>query len=494
MSDSTLHTATPSAVNIRPAAIATHAQHPDHAHRVGPTPEHAIVLGASMGGLLAARVLAEHYRTVTVVERDLLPTEPVNRRGVPQGRQIHALAARGSQIIDELFPGLLGDLVTGGTPSWDDGDYAKLHIAVGGHQIVRSGRSPKPQAMAIHFPSRPFLEWHVRQRVRAIPNVTILDGHDLVSPTSTADRDRVTGAQIVDHGSGRQTMLTADLVVDATGRGSRTPTLLEALGYDRPSVDELSIQLVYASQRLRIPPGTVRENFIAIFPQPGRPKLFGLIRNENDTWQCSVGGMAGREPPSRRADMLAFAADFAPAHALAAVSAAEPLGEVAQHRVPSNRWRRYDKMRRTPQGLLVFGDAICSFNPIYGQGMTVAAVEAMVLRDCLRCGERNLPRRFYRSSAKKIRVAWQTAVGSDLALPEVVGPRPLSIRITNAYLDRVMTAAETDSVVAQQFMQVIGMVDPPTRLLAPSIMLRLARNHAARTNSFTGVGRNRGAP
>ncbi len=178
--------------------------------------------------------------------------------------------------------------------------------------------------------------------------------------------------------------------------------------------------------------------------------------------------------------MLAFAADFAPPHALAAVSAAEPLGDVSHYHVPSNRWRRYDKMRRTPEGLLVFGDAICSFNPIYGQGMTVAALEAMVLRDCLRRGERNLPRQFFRASAKNVRVAWQTAVGSDLALPEVVGPRPLSMRISNAYLDRVMTAAETDPVVAQQFMQVIGMIDSPARLLRPSFMLRVARTNRRR--------------
>jgi len=452
----------------------------DTQHIVERTRWHAIVLGASIGGLLAARVLSDFYETVTLVERDVLPTHPVNRRGVPQGRQIHALAARGSQIIDGLFPGLLNDLVAGGAPIWNDGDYAKLHIAVGGHQIVRSGRSPKPQAMSIHFPSRPFLEWHVRQRVRAIPNVAILDGHDVLSLTSTSERDRVTGARIVDRANGHETTLTADLTVDATGRGSRTPTFLETLGYDRPAEDELSIQLAYASQPLRIPPGTIQEDFIAIFPEPGRPKLFGLIRNENDTAMFAVGGMAGLEPPNRRADMLAFAADFAPAHALAAASTAEPLGDVRHYRVPSNRWRRYDKMRRTPRGLLVFGDAICSFNPIYGQGMTVAAVEAMVLYNCLRHGERNLPRRFFHSSAKKIRVAWQTAVGSDLALPEVVGPRPLSMRITNAYLDHVMTAAETDPVVAQQFIQVIGMVDHPARLLRPSIMLRIARTNRQR--------------
>jgi len=214
---------------------------------------------------------------------------------------------------------------------------------------------------------------------------------------------------------------------------------------------------------------------IAVFPEPGRPTTFGFISYENDTWMFGVGTMAGAEPPNRPADTVRFAADFAPPHVVEAIRAAEPLGEVVQHRVPSNRWRRYDKMRRTPDGLLVVGDAVCSFNPIYGQGMTLAAVEATVLRDCLRRGDDGLTRRFFRASAGKIRVAWQTAVGSDLALPEVVGPRPISMRISNALLEPVLTAVETDPVVAGQFMRVTGMLDAPSRLLRPSILLRVMR-------------------
>ena len=190
--------------------------------------------------------------------------------------------------------------------------------------------------------------------------------------------------------------------------------------------------------------------------------------------------MAGLEPPSQRADMLDFAADLAPAHVLAALRAAEPLEDVSHYRVPSNRWRRYDKMRRTPEGLLVVGDAVCSFNPIYGQGMTVAAIEATVLRDCLRRGERELPRRFFRASARYVRLAWQTAVGSDLALPEISGARPFLMRISNAYLERVLTAAESDAAVAGRFIRVIGMVDPPSRLARPAFVLRVVRTNLRR--------------
>jgi 2-polyprenyl-6-methoxyphenol hydroxylase-like FAD-dependent oxidoreductase len=436
---------------------------------------HAVVLGASMGGLLAARVLADFYHRVTVVERDVLPADPVNRRGVPQGRLIHAIHSRGSQILDELFPGFLDGLAAGGVASWDDGDFSRFCISVGGHQMTPPGRSPNPPSVS--FPSRPFLEWNVRRRVWAIPNVTILEGYDVAGLTATSDRDRVTGVRVAGRDDDRETTLTADLVVDATGRGSRTPKFLEELGYGRPREDELMVHLAYTCQLLRIAPGAIDEHMIAVFPEPGRPKMFGLIGYENDTWMFAVGGIAGLQPPSQRADMLSFAADFVPTHALEAVRAAEPLSEVAHYRVPSNRWRRYDKMRRTPDGLLVVGDAVCSFNPIYGQGMTVAAIEATVLRDCLRRGKRDLPRRFFRASARNIGVAWQTAVGSDLALPEVVGPRPLTMRITNAYLERMMTAAETDPVVAGQFIRVIGMIDPPVRLLR---LLRVAHKHTNR--------------
>ncbi|OHV06564.1 FAD-dependent oxidoreductase [Mycobacterium talmoniae] len=440
--------------------------------------EHAVVLGASMAGLVAARVLADFYERVTVVERDALPTAPVNRRGVPQGRLIHALSARGSEILDELFPGFTDELAESGVPSWDDGDFSRIRISVGGHRTVPSGTSPN--APAIAFPSRPLLEWQVRRRVRSLPNVTIRERHEVAALTSTVRRNRVTGVVVVDRGSDREATLAADLVVDATGRGSRAPSLLTDLGYGRPPEDELVVQLAYTCQLLRLPPGAVTEHFIAVFPEPGRPRMFGLVEYENDTWMFGVGAMAGLKPPGGCADMCEFAADFAPAHALDAIRDAEPLGDVCHHRVPSNRWRRYDLMRRFPQGFLILGDAICSFNPIYGQGMTVAAIEALLLRDCLARGDADLPRRFFRAAAKPIGVAWRTAVGSDLALPEVPGHRPLSMRISNAYLNWVLTAAETDPVAAGQFMRVTGMIDPPTRLLRPGYIARVAKAHRVR--------------
>ena len=436
--------------------------------------EHAIVLGASMGGLLAARVLSDFYLTVTVVERDQMPTSTAQRRGVPQGRHVHALWPRGSQILDELFPGFRTELVTDGGKVWDDGDSSKFYMSFGGHQFVRSGALPRFQLLTTSYQSRPFLEDHVRRRVRAIPTVKMMDEHDVVELTCNEDLSRVTGVSVSPRQSDEKHLLTADLVVDATGRGSRMPTFLESLGYDRPVEDEVVMRLAYTSQLLRIPPGMYNELLVLTGPVPGRPTGMGLFTYENNTWLLTAIGLAGLEPPADLAGMLCFIEGFTPPEVLSALKSAEPLGEVARYRTPSSRWRRYDKMRRFPEGLLLFGDAICSFNPIYGQGMTVAALEAVALDRCLRRGQGNLAARFFRAAAKPIGVAWQLAVGGDLALPEIEGRRPLSMRLVNRYVDRVQTAAETNLAVAAQFLKVAGFSSPPASLFAPSVFFRVA--------------------
>jgi 2-polyprenyl-6-methoxyphenol hydroxylase-like FAD-dependent oxidoreductase len=437
--------------------------------------ERAVVLGASMGGLLAARVLADFFRTVTVIERDELPDDPVNRRGVPQGRHVHALLARGAQTLEEFFPGVLDELVAAGAPVVDEGELSNRYLSFGGHEVLRSGTiAGHDNANTLYVPSRPLLESHVRRRLQAIGNVTIHSGQDVAELTAAADRHRVTGVRVVNRAEGAQQELTADLVVDAMGRGAHTPALLENLGYGRPVEDHIVMHTTYVSQPLRIPPGTVKERLFLIGPAPGRPMGAFLFGYEHDTWLFTVFGMVGQEPPGDLAGMLSFAEDFAPAQLLAAVRAGESLGSVVRHRMPSSQWRRYDRMRRLPDGLLVCGDAICSFNPIYGQGMSVAALDAVALRDCLRGGVTDLPRRYFRAAAKAIGVAWGLGAGSDLAFPEVQGRRTPSMRLTNRLVDLVLTACESDAVVATQFLRVTGLLDPPTRLLHPSFLYRVA--------------------
>lgn len=433
--------------------------------------DHAVVLGASMAGLLAARALADYFETVTVVERDVLPDNPANRRGVPQGRHLHALLARGAQVLDELFPGILDEMVAGGAPYFDGQDLSKLHYDLGGHRVVSTG---SVEAFTAYMTSRPFLEYHVRRRVRAIANISLRDNHDVVELMVRPDCTRVTGVLTVERGSRDESILTADLIVDATGRASRMPVWLEELGYDRPVEDHVVVHLAYASQMLRMAPDALHEMGVLIGAVPGRPTGLGLLGCENGTWLLTLIGMAGHKPPRELSAMWSFAEEFTPGHVLDAVRNAEPIGEVACHRVPSSQWRRYDKMQRFPKGLLVIGDAVCSFNPVYGQGMTVAALEALALRGCLSTGTSDLAWRFFRATAKPIRQAWQLAAGGDLALPEIDGHRPLSTRLLNGYVDRVLTAAESDTAALNQFFKVTALIDPPTRLLRPAMVWRAA--------------------
>lgn len=436
----------------------------------------ALVLGGSMAGLLAARTLSDFFDTVTVVERDDLPETAIDRRGVAQGRHIHGLLLRGASALEDLLPGILNELVDGGARVFDGQDLSQLYFCMNGHLAVRTGAS---QRIRTYSATRPFLESQVRNRVRAIPNVSFATNHDVVELTASPGGARITGARVVDRGSRKQLELSAALVVDATGRGSRTPTMLERMGYQQPIDECVTTDLVYRTQRLRMSPEALNEQGLVVSPVPGRPTGIALAAAEQDTWMLSAFGVAGAEPPTDFSELCGFAEELLPAHVAAALRSAERVGDIVSHRVPCSRWRRYDKAR-LPEALLVVGDAFCSFNPIYGQGMTVAALHALALRDCLSTGMRDLPRRYFRAAAKHTRPAWQMATGGDLSLPEVAGNPPLSTRLFNRYVDRVLAAAEHDVTAFEQFVLVAWLVDSPLFLLRPSIVWRAAMTHRRR--------------
>jgi 2-polyprenyl-6-methoxyphenol hydroxylase-like FAD-dependent oxidoreductase len=432
--------------------------------------DHAVVLGAGIAGLLAARVVADGYERVTVVERDPLPDTAQSRRGVPQGRHAHNLLPSGARVMGELFPGLLDELEAGGTPVVRE--FTQLRFAPAGHLLCLRGRAVEP---GIYQASLPHLEHHLRARVRTLPTIDIVDRCEAIGLASTATRDRVTGVRILPRaGEAGEEILDADLVLDATGRTGRTPAWLATLGYEQPPEEQLAVQVRYASRHLRLPAGALDAvKFIAIGAEPGRPTGLVLLAQEQDRWILTLIGYGTHHPPTDPQGFLAFVKTVAPPDVFAAIRAAEPLDDIIANRFSTNLRRRYERLRRFPAGLLVFGDAICSSNPAYALGMSLAALQAIALRDSLTSGERNLAARFFRAASKPIDMAWRIAVGSDLALPPVPGPRPLPVRVINAYVNRVLTAAERDPTVAERFIRVADLQHPATRLFRPSTALRV---------------------
>ena len=432
--------------------------------------DHAVVLGASMAGLLTARVLSDAYERVTVLDRDALPAVGEHRKGVAQGRHVHLLLPRGEEILDELFPGLTRQLTGAGARISDL--FGEARFSPSGQLLARTSTG-----LRVLHASRPFLEGHVRERVRQLTNVGLVDRCDVVGLATSGDRRRVTGVRLLRRADGSaEEVLTADLVVDATGRAGRIPAWLEALGYPRPAEEQVRIGVGYASCELRLHPAALDgDKLVGIGAEPGRPWGMALFAIEGGRWILSLFGYGGHRPPVDLDGFWSFAAKVAPPDVFEAIRNAELLDRVVTYRLDSNLRRRYEHLRRFPDGLLVIGDALCSFNPVYAQGMTVAALEALTLRRCLERGDQHLARRFFPAAAKAVEHAWKMATGADLALPDVEGPRTLQVRLVNAYMCRLLAVAAHDPAVVTAFMRVVSMLDPLPTLLRPAIALRVLR-------------------
>lgn len=424
----------------------------------------AIVLGGSIGGLLAARVLSESYAKVTVFDRDELPTAVADRKGVPQSGHSHGLLARGRQVLEELFPGLTADLTAQGAAAIDiQRDCLWVND---GHRIPRVASGLEGLCV-----SRRALEAYVRDRVRALPTVEIRDRCEAVG--LLADGGTVTGARVLPRG-GAEEHHAADLVVDATGRGNRGPTWLAELGYQPPVEDRVDPRTVYVSRDYRRVPGDTNWSAFISSPSPAAPYGGVAISAEGDRWMVTLLGIGpDQAPPTDGEGYLAFAGRLPAPELHALLSRAEPLGPPTRMRLPTSVRRRYEHLTRLPEGFLAVADAMCSFNPAYGQGMTVAAVQAMVLRDCLRQGRRELPRRFFAEAAKVVDVPWDMAVGADLRHPTIAGPRSRRTRFLNGYVTRLHAAAARHPEVGRRFLSVANLMTPPPGLFAPGIVARV---------------------
>lgn len=426
----------------------------------------AVVLGGSIAGLLAARVLTEFYREVIVVDRDEMTSSDLPRRGVPQGNHAHALLTRGKQNMESLFPGLTAEITASGVPI---GDIGHFRWYVNGQRLL-----PSSTGLFVLTVLRPVLEARLRARVAALPEVRFLPNRDIVGVTSTADRRRITGVQIGGP-SGAETVF-ADLVVDATGRGSRASVWLEQLGYPRVEVDKVKIDLSYTTQHYMLPSDPFNgEQSINPLATPSHPRgaFFGNMGNGRAI--LSLTGMLGDRPGTDPDAFMDYTKSLPAPEIYDAVRGADALGDPVQLRFMESVRRRYERLSRFPDGMMIIGDAFCTFNPIYGQGMTVASMEALALREHLRKGPPH-PHRFTREVARIIDTPWDMSASGDLAWPGVAGNRTTKVQLSNAYMGKLQIAATRDAQATDAFLRVAGLATPPSTLMRPGMIIRVLRN------------------
>lgn len=425
-------------------------------------PRRVVVLGASLAGLFAAAACAGGGRVVTVLERDGLPDRPEPRPGVPQGRQPHVLLYRGLSALEELLPGLGDELAAAGAVEIDSGRLAWLGEV--GWTLYGA-----PQ-FSILSATRPLLEQVIMRRVRQLPGVVVVDDNRVTS----VRRGDEAPWQV---GTADGAVHDADLVVDATGRGSRLPTWLVEAGADPGEVSEVDAHTGYATREYAVPAGLVEPAGVVVQQTPQTCAGALVLPVEGGRWLIGAVGSGDRRPPRDAAGFEEFVRALPDPAVAEVMDLGRPVSDVAVHRQTGNRRHHYERLRSWPAGLLAVGDALCAFNPVYGQGVAVAACEALMLSRALQGGlrpggERLLLREFARFTA----LPWAIATGQDLRMPTSEGSPSLAGTVSGRWTDELTRlAAHGDRDAAWALARVYHLMATPRALMHPRLVAAAVR-------------------
>ena len=415
-----------------------------------------VVLGGSLAGLWTAAAAAGAGARVLILERDEAPDRPSVRRGVPQGAQPHVLLHRGLRAGEELLPGLRADLLAAGAVPVDTGCLPWL----GEHGWLAA--HPSYDVVSL---TRPLFEHIVRGRVLALPGVELRWGQHVegLARDGGAWRVRVAGGPAV----------PASLVVDATGRSSRLRTWLADLEVGTPEPWTVDARLGYATQLLAGGPDPRDLPGVVLQATPESPVGGLALPVEGGYWLVSAVGFGDRRPPRDAEGFAAFVAALPDPSLSALLGSGERVGEVAIHRHTANRRHRYARVSGWPEGLLAVGDALCCFDPVYGQGITVSACQALRLRSALRAvtGTRRLLRQFDRA----VDFPWAVAIGQDIRMPSSTGRQSVAQAAVSEWASRVgRRAVYGDRRAHQVLMGVYHLERSPLALLHPALVASVA--------------------
>jgi 2-polyprenyl-6-methoxyphenol hydroxylase-like FAD-dependent oxidoreductase len=454
---------------------------------------HALVIGGSVAGICAARVLSDFFKQVTILERDAYPKDVTDRPGVPHGRSYHILRKRGLIELENLFPGFQGLMQARGAAPLEMGvNYAVL-TPNGWVPPRRNFRSSTLQA------SRALIDASIRDLCGKISNITTCQRTLATGLSTRAGRPSQCDGVVTSDGS----RILADLVVDATGVSSKAPQWLAAIGVMPPEETVVDAFVGYAGIWLRMREGsqwpadwwwTGGASVAPLPPHDGRALI--LTKHENDRWLLTVAGRDHDYPPQDFEGLLAIASAVRSPVLSRMLELMEPVSPVRGYRPAGNRWRHYERWRTPLAGFIAVGDAFCSYNPTNGLGMSAAAVTAQILRDHLRrlgATSPSLSNEFHREQARIQRGLWQIAVGNDFRFPRTQGKRTLRVVLITRYRDLALRTAR-DPVVQQRVQSVGDMVMPLSALWAPSIVWRVFRSEIRRFRQSRGTGQREISP
>ncbi|MCP2337438.1 2-polyprenyl-6-methoxyphenol hydroxylase-like FAD-dependent oxidoreductase [Actinomadura rupiterrae] len=426
------------------------------------------MIGAGVAGVLTARALARRFRRVTVVERDALPDQgPAFRPGVPQSPQIHAFWKHGVDCAEHLLPGLTQELT----------DHGACRLIVPRDFLWLSpvGWFPRVSGAADLTCSRVLLDWVLRRMAGADERIEFLPESHVTG--LVARSGGVHGVRLRSAGSGEP--LSAGLVVDASGRRSEAAKWLAELGYPAPTVERYDAGFGYSSRYYKLP-DSARRDWKAIYIQtsPSMPRGGVLVPVEGGRWMATLLGCGEHIPPTKDDQFLDYARSLRSPVLYEALKGAEPLSDAQGYRNTANEWRHYESLKRWPSGFVVLGDALCRFNPVYGQGMTVAAMSAKAIADAIDGMDpariHSSSQRLQRAAAAQSANAWGLATGEDLRFPWTEGKPPgAMVKALHQYMSHVVAAGNVDDATCRTIFQVFGMTAPPTALFKPSAVARV---------------------
>ncbi|WP_051106059.1 NAD(P)/FAD-dependent oxidoreductase [Streptomyces hokutonensis] len=444
------------------------SESPQRLPQVSRTSTRAVVVGGSLAGMLAAAAVRDHVDTVEIIEAHDLPEGPESRPGVPQAAHFHVLLSGGADAIDALLPGTIADLLAAGANRVPMTTNMVLYSPEGWY------RRWKRDSHYLIAASRDLTDSVVRRQVLKDPRIRVRPRTKVTALLGSSRR--VTGVRL-SAADGTESELTADLVVDASGKATRTPRWLAELGVPAPAEARIDSGMAYASRIYRAPVPTLNWPLISVQADPlsGEPgRAGGIVPIEDGRWHVSLMGTPGGQPPRDAAEFETYARTLR--HPLVAdlLAHAEPLTDVVMTHSTVNRRHYYERLKSWPEGLVALGDSVAAFNPVYGHGMSVAALGAVALRtrlSALGLG-RGLSRAAQRAIAAPVELAWSLAVGQDIHYTTTTGKNAgPADRLLQRYVSRLSHTATGSYHVATAMTEVLTLKSPGTALLRPGVLM-----------------------